>query len=798
MARPVPIQPQLSKVAKQGPASPKGRTRTKRIACVECRQQKARCNAQENAPNPCLRCAARGFLCTLKPDYKRTYKRARNAQLELAYNELRNTLNSLLQPLKGEGEPSIGLLNADLLEKLNHVVNTANALKNEEDENKSRSDQLRQNQPSTSLAIDQAPTIRKKEPLTEKSLHNITLSPDKIEVLFSEYAQHYHPILPVVDIDKGPEKLYRLCPALFWVIMLTLLRRHNDRASATLLLDLSPHVRKLLEELTVSPITRYLPSEFDEPVFNASSVFSVQAFLVVTMWPHLALSLSADSSWNTIGVALFQAVRIGLHSPGHAGDFGNAAKTDDTRQLMLVNEQLRTWTCVNIVSQTIATVLGYPAFTSFDSGLVRYVEKNTYLPVAVKQLIEITDYENQVATTLTGGGVFERTDRGPLIRVLSQRLDKMMLRLGYENMDNYRKLAFLNARVHLYTYHMFDISSAELSIELQRGLIRLFDACVAVIEHCQQAQTLDKGFMKYLPGVYVVSLWQAAFMITKLSFSPLNSVVDFNRGKTMFQAAIYLTLRNSVMRFDMAHRFSGIMKSVWQIFDTLYVRRLLNFGLSITSRMAASVFFDCLMVLRQQSGMIRFMAKHDEDTNSDVEGIDDARALKTQDTESEYHSDNSEALDEKIKDLGLTPSEATLDQRENQSSGSKRSHHTLEEIALRPESSARKIIKTIPLDPVPVHRTAGSQNAPVVQLVLPLEAYKSVLSPKRKEKPTESLPIYGTFNKDFALAQNAAEMPEMPEIDRNVDDFDSELSVLLKDVSLVMNDFGFYGDSLFP
>lgn len=829
--------------------------KTKKMACVECRQQKSKCDAQERAPEPCTRCKNRNLKCCLKSDYKRTYKRARNAQLENAYSELRTSINDLLSSLKNgntsnnSAMETAKILNEDVLRKLNYLLSSEDiderqtlhssnsAIKSDDVHHLpsgNHNDIVNSNQngsqkgisvkntsiqeQNTELLNQTALTSQPKNivpTLTDRILHcepksvqSTYLSSEKIRELYIEFVRYYHPILPLIDTIRGPERIYRLCPPLFWVIMLTALRRYSDPVSRSLLMDLSPTVKNIFEALTISPITRYAPSEFDDPIYNASSVYTVQAFILFSMWPPLTSSLSADSSWNTIGIAIHQAVRIGLHSPGHANDFSNSAKTDDSKQILLNTEQLRTWICCNIVSQTISTVFGYPDFTSYDNKLLSFIETNhdMQIPLEVKQLMEVTDFESQIGNTLNG--ITHKEERSSLIKILGQKLDQMQLRFNFDKMDSIRKLAFLNARIHLYSYVFFDIEDKydyteydedssddefynnynndspannntnssdnsnmkkksrliadPLPMSIKYGLIKLFNACVGLINFCLTAQTENKGFMKYLPGVYVISIWQAAFMITKISFSPLKTIIDFPKGKNMFQAAIYLTLRNSVIKYDMSHRFSGIMQSLWQLFDALYLKKSLKLQVKIKSRMAASVFFDCLLVLREQSGMMKFMTKknptssqaqgNDEDANSDVEGVDNIKKSETKsdgvDTEKdnladsdEYEdnnypdSDNSASLDEKIKDIGTNSENASGSNstNENQSSGSRKSHHTLEDNQLRPENSARKIINTIPLDPVPLKHAVSNQSSPA----------ESTISSKRfASPPPPPIPIH--------------------------------------------------------
>lgn len=69
--------------------------RKRKFACVECRQQKSKCDAHERAPEPCTKCAKKNVPCILKRDFRRTYKRARNEAIEKRFKELTRTLTNL-------------------------------------------------------------------------------------------------------------------------------------------------------------------------------------------------------------------------------------------------------------------------------------------------------------------------------------------------------------------------------------------------------------------------------------------------------------------------------------------------------------------------------------------------------------------------------------------------------------------------------------------------------------------------------------------------------------------------------
>ncbi|ONH74886.1 Regulatory protein LEU3 [Pichia kudriavzevii] len=235
---------------------------------------------------------------------------------------------------------------------------------------------------------------------TPKSLGEVTLNEDQIVVLYSTFLTHYHPLLPVIDMEKSIEKIYKLCPILFWTMMFTALRGHHSLEPAIspeeckeLYFTLSPVIKSVLAEITISPITRYAPSEADESILNASSVYSVQAFLIYTFWPPLTSSLSADSSWNSIGIAFYQAIRLGLHTPGLTSD---RSKSSD-----LLNENIRTWIACNVVSQTIASVFGYPSFFQpYGSLTLALSKEGNDVPHCLRQMLEIQTFEEQIEKTL--------------------------------------------------------------------------------------------------------------------------------------------------------------------------------------------------------------------------------------------------------------------------------------------------------------------------------------------------------------------------------------------------------------
>lgn len=654
-------------------------TKSKKIACVECRQQKAKCDANEKYPDPCSRCSKKNISCTLNSGFKRTYKRAKIAEMQREYEAFKRHMIEPDRPLPINVDPYIA--------------------------------------PPTLSYEPKGFTKIPQEVMqcTPKHLGDLTLSSTDIGKLFHEFVENYHPVLPVVDVQKGPERIYRLCPVLFWTICFVALRRSSE---SELYMVLSPLLKSLLAEVSISPITRYAPTEVDEPILNASSVYSVQAFLLYTFWPPLTSSLSADTSWNTIGVAVFQAIRIGLHTSGR-----NLENVNE-----LASEQVRTWIGCNVVSQYVATAFGFPSFAQFDASVLLACRNDREdVPVELKQMLEIERMQDRVAKSLNSNhmdplGLVDAPERIPLLKILSHEMDELEIRVASDSsLDDVRRLTLLTSRLHTLTYYFLD-GGKVADFELQRGIVKVFNAALAVISHCRKSQNLNPKFVTHLPGVYVLNIWQAASIIARLVHSPYAAALDLGAGKELFQEAMKLTMKASVMKHDMAYRSSGILRNMWAIFKVIQDRnQFKGIDITIRTRMSASVFFDCLWILREKCGMIKL-----------VPGKPNRVELSESDSE-EYISSRKVEPVAKKRRLSET-------------------HH--------PESSARKIINTIPLDPQPMtdlskpfSRTPGSDK----------------LTPA----------------KDETLSIDSAE---------NSRGWDSD--VLWRDIDSVMTDFGFHTEEL--
>ncbi|TID23214.1 hypothetical protein CANINC_003231 [Pichia inconspicua] len=817
--------------------------RFKKIACTECRQQKAKCDASDKAPEPCSRCVKRGIPCRLDSDFKRTFKRAKIDELVKEYEIIKSKLHrkpnnvnkevspitSYISPINSQhpvfntnnfnvksainnsspipsdssifyataqnssygnvvipsnqnskykvGSPlqlqhhlpvtkaysplGMNLLpsNSPLNPDTNHPImpvptshspyittsttpvplpttslprsNTPTSINrmnsnlnfstlitaaNSQEINHGPSIKMTNNDSTnySSTKVDNR-AVRKPEinpttlTCTPKILADVSLNEDQIVILYSTFLTYYHPLLPVIDMEKNIDLIYRLCPALFWTIMLTALRGHhsldpviNSEERQSLYFKLAPVLKSVLAEISISPITRYAPSEVDEPILNASSVYSVQAFLIYTFWPPLTSSLSADSSWNTIGIAFYQAIRTGLHTPGLSSDRVKVNNED------LMSEQIRTWIACNVVSETVGTVFGFPAFFQPYGSLALSLSlpNEEAIPHCLKQMLEIQTFDEQVKKTLNNNSLDplrlnQASERLPMIHLLETELNNLELRLCSPTsryIDDFRLLALYSSRLRLFSYNFLD-NDEIASFELKRGFIKTYNAALAIVQHCKQSQERDSSFIPNLPNVYILTIWQASVVIVRLVYSPYKNILDIAAGKTLYQTAINLILKASVMKHDLAYRACGIMKSTWSLFKTLDETQPSPLKVTVRSRMSVNIFFDTLWILREKCGMISLKQRKEKNSvsgesahsDSEVDVIDEDNEVDTTKI-----SENDVSVSNKNRESRSCSKESSI-------SSKKKNYH--------PESAARRIISTIPLDPQPIALAETPQDS---------------------------------------------------------------------------------------
>lgn len=166
----------------------------------------------------------------------------------------------------------------------------------------------------------------------------------------------------------------------------------------------------------------------------------------------------------------------------------------------------------------------------------------------------------------------------------------------------------------------------------------------------------------------------------------------------------------------MAYRSSGITRNMWQLFRTLDSKKQNPLSIEIRNRMSASVFFDCLNLLRDQVGITKLSMKTDQSITAEV-GEHDDDDEEDDGEEEEEEDDDDNVIDEQVIDESPPENE-----KGNSSNGGDDAESSNMSLKTTPgstysskvrkarslsnnadaESKARRIIRTIPLDPEPI------------------------------------------------------------------------------------------------
>ncbi|KAK9239868.1 hypothetical protein V1525DRAFT_396999 [Lipomyces kononenkoae] len=656
------VSSQMSSDGEMRSTSPEDSTsgRFRKIACVECRQQKVKCDAFERDPEACTRCVKRNLPCSIKTDFKRTYKRARLAAVEKEVEELRRSLEmqnseqdmvsrTLLDLARGNPTSGSTAVSSPATTAANIPNATAGPVMDSSgvvtDESRPAAtspmrdiDDGTAPKPSTNgqhflrlsghvqeqyvqspnkditlpqaginqepqnvssfQMIDQVAQDKSFDPnvhtITPRTLEGFTVTKDQIIGLFLEFQSNYHPYLPVVDLVKGPDSIYLKSDLLFWIILETASRIYSD---VCLFPILSSKVKELVARQLNSPLR---------------SCYDVQAILIFTVWPPPAGSLNSDPCWNTCGLAMFNAVKLGLHCPGKTQDFGRVKVSPMVSE---TEEQVKTWVACNVVSQHLSMALGYPTFSMYDWAVNNSHRREGFIsmPRDLKIQVELAKFCDKMVRLLNRdtrdicGNVDSQTRR-TVIRVLAKELDEIELSLG--GASDICKFLILVARTQLYAYAFLD-EDLESNTEALTLAHQVAIQTIAFAETLDVSAVSDGKYSKllYLPTYIELDIVLAAFIILKLQFSSLSERLDVDSGKRHFASAIAIMRKSSIKDNDFPIRVSTIMFQLWKLHskDRLDAIRdgrpqYISPRLKLRSRMATSVLFDSIWVWRERYG----------------------------------------------------------------------------------------------------------------------------------------------------------------------------------------------------
>lgn len=569
------------------------------VACIQCRQQKVRCMGRDESSEQCDRCRKRGLNCVVDEKFKRTVKRKAVESLEAEIEQLKAQLAAV-----GAGAGAAGGAGAALPASAGARNGLSGAdgagvgpLAKRAALPRPAMAPPRFEPPRHTTITPRASLIPVSSwtctPKSSSPVHRETLTLDSatIELLFREYVLYYHRVLPVVEVQRGPEFVYDASAALFWTIMAIASRRRGADLPPGINFERLCEVQKqCLSEIAVSPVLGHGKSS----EFNLPSLYAVQAFILCTLWPPPTSSINADMSWNTIGIALLTANRAGLHCPGHGKDFERIFKSNKNHRTN-IREQLVTWLATNALSQAIANMFGYPSAANFHAHR-EYLFHNLDLPPRVRHMYEIQRNAHDIELSLGMVGQGSCTDLNAsmissLIRIHAARYDHIEAKFGHE-MDSWTLFTLYAGRAQLFSYYLYgDIQ--------EESVLLLYNSCLTLLNH---VVLQPDEYIKFLPVVSILILWQTASVVAKLYFSRWSTNLDRASGERLYRLVIKKVALSSLLEHDLPYRAAEIMMQMWGTFRAMARtgnERLVSAKLTLSTRMSASAFFDSLWLMRE-------------------------------------------------------------------------------------------------------------------------------------------------------------------------------------------------------
>jgi hypothetical protein len=113
------------------------------------------------------------------------------------------------------------------------------------------------------------------------------------------------PHFPILDTRKSINAIHDMSPILFWTIGIVSSRFHGEHSSC--FLELKEAYLELLSTTLVKAIR---------------SVHTIQALLIICLWPLPVKKQIYDPSWGYCSLAVSAALQIGLHQSGSQWEYG--------------------------------------------------------------------------------------------------------------------------------------------------------------------------------------------------------------------------------------------------------------------------------------------------------------------------------------------------------------------------------------------------------------------------------------------------------------------------------------------
>ncbi|PVI05310.1 hypothetical protein DM02DRAFT_113851 [Periconia macrospinosa] len=536
---------------------PQRRNTVVKRACNECRQQKLKCNVQQDPFVACARCIKQNLKCVIEPNFKRVGKRTRNAEMEKEMEYLRDQLamyqkvhgvlpnnpnnhgnnghhSQFIQPHAQQSQPAQPppqpLLSTPMVSNETPRYVSAPA------EDDAYLQTQHQQVAATSL-LD----LRSGSPMMH-TLDNVRLSPSQVNDLFSVFFDHYHPFLPFLDPLRSPDDVCsKDNKLLFWAII-SVAARHYTRDTGLL---------KRLKEPLTDLIWTTIKGQNNHHV--------VKALCLLCYWPLPQRRTVSDPTFMLCGIMMQLALQIGLHQPTHPQDF---SRKKVRLQVEDIQDRLRTWAVCNIVAQTVSTGHGQPSITLYDSTLDFRTDDEDHMRIITPDLF--VRLRQEMAASRINKLLYSTTSHRFADSAATTYMNLEAGRLKEERgvLDGVNRwleeLHHHAITLHLYLYSFF---SQESRMERQNNLVALYYAAKTFLDHVFTLQRENR--LIYAPYHIMQMALAAGFALLKLLNSDLAGRLPSD-GRQFVLQTVEALRKSKVETNDLYDRFAEVLAQLWK------------------------------------------------------------------------------------------------------------------------------------------------------------------------------------------------------------------------------------------
>jgi len=387
----------------------------------------------------------------------------------------------------------------------------------------------------------------------------ITLTAGQVKEHFRAYFARCHRYLPFELKSRDPDDVYLNSPLLFWAICAA-------ASSWKLQSQLEVEIKTLVAATLHSKVR---------------AIETVQALLVLCMWPFRVSKLHEDPSHFYIGLATQMCLQLGLHRPSQP----HSHLVDRPEyQSMIADAHVKTttWLACFVVNQMQSSYLGVPPSILVDLNLANSFD-NPKVDKTLSQLCRIYHLLSQSCLAISANGPTPSGMLAPDARLLMMKLygeQLSTLQAQYlQDMNDIVQVSFLYARLQTCSFALLD--DMPVTDELVQIINSAEETACELIELCYG--------MNLAVAPYIVRqvMCYGAFVLVRImrsQHSTQREVLEDNIERVCQAMSTTASADDGITR-----KLCPILRALPYVEDKSHTS-------PIMSRMAASIVYDSIRI----------------------------------------------------------------------------------------------------------------------------------------------------------------------------------------------------------